>query len=96
MPIVIEEFVWLPNIVEKLAIKHDVLPEEVEEIFFNLPRFRFHEKGDVRGEHMYTAMGQTSDGRYLIVFFILKTGRRALIVSARGMDQTERRRYARK
>jgi hypothetical protein len=31
--------------------------------------FRFVEKGHRRGENVYSAMGQTSGGRYLIVFF---------------------------
>lgn len=37
----IDDFLWLPDIVDKLAVKHRVLPEEAEEIFFNAPRFRF-------------------------------------------------------
>ena len=50
MGIVIDEFFWLPDIVDKLATKHQVTPEEVEEIFFSRPRFRFHEKGHIRGQ----------------------------------------------
>lgn len=45
---------------------------------------------------MYTAMGRTDDGRYLIVFFILKEGHRALIISARDMNRNERRQYVKK
>lgn len=45
---------------------------------------------------MYTALGRTDSGRYLIVFFILKPSKRALIISAREMEPTERKRYARK
>ena len=96
MGIVIEEFFWLPDVVDKLITKHQVTPEEVEEIFFARPRFRFHEKGRVRGEDMYTALGQTESGRYLIVFFILKPSNRALIISARDMTRHERKRYGRK
>ena len=93
---VIERFVWLPSIVDKLLGKHNVTPEEVEELFTNRPRFRFHEKGRVRGEDMYTGLGQTDGDRYLTVFFILKQGRQALIVSARDMTEAERKRYERK
>ncbi len=96
MGIVIEEFIWLPNVVEKLAAKHQVTPEEVEDVFFIAPYFRFHEKGRIRGENMYTALGQTETGRYLIVFFILKSANRALIISTRNMTRTERKRYGRK
>ena len=92
----IEEFVWLPNIVDKLISKHRVIPEEVEDVFFNHPRFRFHEKGHVQGENMYTAAGQTDGGRYLIVFFIFKSSHNALIISARDMTRSERKYYERK
>ena len=96
MGIVIEEFFWLLNVVDKLVTKHQVTPEEVEEIFFTRPRFRFHEKGRIRGEDMYTALGQTEAGRYLVVFFILKPSNQALIISARDMTRAERKRYGRK
>jgi hypothetical protein len=33
----IEGFIWLDWVVEKLAEKHDVKPEEAEEAFFNPP-----------------------------------------------------------
>ncbi|MCB8942779.1 MAG: BrnT family toxin [Ardenticatenaceae bacterium] len=93
---IVDDFIWLPQIVDKLDSKHAVYPEEVEELFFNQPQFRFHEKGNVQGENMYTALGQTDGGRYLIVFFIFKSPNRALIISARDMNRTERRYYGRK
>jgi uncharacterized DUF497 family protein len=96
MSIQVNQFVWLREVVEKLLDKHHVSPEEVEEVFFNQPRFRFHEKGHVQGEDMYTSMGQTDAGRYLIVFFILKRSNHALIISARDMTRNERRRYVNK
>ena len=30
----IDEFIWLPDIVEKLAVKHHATQDEVEEVFF--------------------------------------------------------------
>ncbi len=45
---------------------------------------------------MYVALGQAESGRYLIIFFILKQQRRALIISARDMSSTERKQYERK
>ena len=92
----IERFIWLPSVVEKLQSKHNVVPEEAEEVFYGDPLIKFHEKGRVQGEHMYTALGQTDGDRYLIVFFILKQQRQALIVSARDMTGSERKRYERK
>ena len=53
----IDEFIWLPDIIEKLAVKHQVTPEEIEDVFFNRPMIRFHEKGHVQGEDTYTALG---------------------------------------
>jgi len=41
-------------------------------------------------------MGQSEDGRYLVAFFIHKEDRRALIISARTMDNAEKKRYGRK
>lgn len=92
----IDEFIWLPDIVDKLAYKHNISPEEAEEVFLNRPRFFFMEKGRVAGEDLYMALGQTDAGRYLSIFFIRKVGELALIISARDMDAKERRRYGRK
>jgi len=39
----VDEFIWLPDVVEKLVVKHKVSPEEVESLFFNFPHHRFHE-----------------------------------------------------
>ncbi len=89
----IDGFIWLPDVIEKLAVKHQVLQDEVEEIFFNQPQFRFVELGYRTGEDVYAALGQTDAGHYLIVYFIYKANYMVLIVSARDMDSKERRRY---
>lgn len=86
-------FIWLGDIVEKMAQKHGVQQQEVKEVFANLPHFRFAEKGHRPGENVYAALGQTDAGRYLIVFFIHKKDGRALILSARNMTRAERRKY---
>jgi len=92
----IDGFVWLLDIVDKLWAKHRVDQDEAEEVFFNRPRFWFVENGDREGEDVYAATGQTDAGRYLIVFFIYKADRTALILSARDMDSKERKRHGRK
>ena len=86
-------FIWLENIVEKLEVKHNVFPEEVEEVFANKPKITKMNKGHFRGEDVYRALGQTEAGRYLVVFFIYKLTNEALILSARDMDRKERRSY---
>jgi len=92
----IDDIVWLPHIVDKLAWKHQVSPEEVDEVLFDKPRYRKVQKGHIPGENLYAAYGRTLAGRYLIVFFIYKSTREALILSARDMDAKERRQYAQK
>ena len=89
----IHEVIWRAQFVEKLASKHNVKTTEVEEVLTNRPRFRRVSKGNRAGEDVYSAVGQTDTGRYLIVFFILKSDRRALVISARDMSRGERRDY---
>ena len=60
----IETIIWLREIVDKLAFKHHVEPDEV---FDNKPKIRFVEKGERKGENVYWALGQTDAGRYLSV-----------------------------
>jgi len=88
--------IWLDDIVEKLYSKHNVTTVEVREIFENRPRFRFVEKGHRPDENVYFASGQTDEGRYLIVFFVYKKDRRVLVLSARDMTRSERRKHDRK
>jgi uncharacterized DUF497 family protein len=92
----IDDFIWLPTIIEKLAVKHNVTQDEAEEIFFNRPKYRFVEEGYTEGEDVYAALGRSNAGRYLIVFFVRKAGTIALILSGRDMDKKERRLYERK
>lgn len=89
-------FIWLEDIVEKLAAKHHVEIHEVEELFEGEPRFRFVESGHHPGENVYAAIGQTDAGRYLIVFFVYKADGQALPISARDMTRSERKLHGRK
>ena len=92
----ITEIIWLKLILDKLERKHAVTQQEVREVLASSPRVRFVEKGNRRGEDVYSAMGQTEAGRYLIVFFLLKKDSRALILSARDMTDGERKSYGKK
>ena len=91
----IQAIIWLPDIIEKLDVKHSVLVEEVEEVFEFGAHFRKGPTGNQPGEDLYKAYGQTSSGRYLFVVFIYKRNRKALILSARDMTERERRLYQR-
>ncbi|MDD5434048.1 MAG: BrnT family toxin [Nitrospira sp.] len=89
----IKGLIWFDDIIGKIISKHNVQQQEVREVLDNDPHFRFVEKGHRSGENVYAAMGQTDGGRYLIVFFVWKTDKRALILSARDMTKAERRLY---
>ena len=92
----ISGLIWLDDVVQKLLWKHSVTQNEVLEIFVNSPRFRFIEKGDRIDENVYSSAGQTIGGRYLIVFFIYRKNRQALILSARDMTRSEKKKYEKK
>lgn len=90
----IVDFIWLDKFTEKLETKHGVYTDEVEEVFVNRPAIRLLEKGDVSGENLYRALGQTSSGRYLVVFFVYKPSTQsALVIRSRDMTYKERRSY---
>ncbi|MEQ8171104.1 MAG: BrnT family toxin [Candidatus Eremiobacterota bacterium] len=88
--------IWLKEVAYKLWWKHNITTEEVEEVFENKPRYKFQERGNVRGENLYTVYGRTDAGRYLTIFFINKPNSEALIITAREMDRKERKRYVEK
>lgn len=67
-------FLWIDVFVEKLDRKHGVATDEVEAIFSRKPFVTRIERGRVQGEDVYRALGQTVEGRYLVVFFVLKQG----------------------
>jgi len=51
----INGIIWLKDVIYKLWWKYNVTTDEVEEVFINNPRYRFHERGNMRGEDLYTA-----------------------------------------
>ncbi len=90
---IISGTIWLQKIVDKLAKKHSLAQNEVEQVFVNNPQYRLLERGKIEGEHVYSAYGRTNGGRYITVIFIRKFGNRALVISARDMDRKERNQY---
>jgi uncharacterized DUF497 family protein len=92
----INGILWLEDIVDKLIRKHKVDKREVREVLQSRPLFRFVEKGHRKGENVYAAFGQTEVGRYLVVYFVFKKSKEALILSSRDMTPTERRKYEEK
>lgn len=92
----IDDLIITAEILDKLIWKHNVTESEIRQVFLDMPKYRFIEKGRYKGEHLYLALGVTDSGRYLSVYFIYKKDKNALIVTARDMTEKERRRYAKK
>lgn len=90
MELRVEGFVWLEWVVDKLAEKHAVEQDEVEQAFFNPPyRLRRSKAGK------YLLYGRSMGGRYLFVVFAWEGGL-VRIISARDMLPGERRYYENK
>lgn len=92
---VITQIIWKAQFVEKLAEKHGVAVTEAEEVLRSKPHIRKVSRGHVKGEHVYAAYGQSAAGRYVVVFYIRKVTGAILPISARDMDDAERRYYER-
>jgi uncharacterized DUF497 family protein len=93
--VVISRIIWKDQFVEKLTEKHGVSTTEAEEVLSAKPHIRKMSRGKLKGENVYGAYGQTEGGRYLIVFYILKLTGAILPISARDMDDAERKYYGR-
>jgi uncharacterized DUF497 family protein len=93
---IITEIIWLTQFVEKIESKHGVSTDEVEQVLQNEPRIRRVGRGNVDGEDLYNAVGQTDAGRYLVTFFIYKGRGRALVISARDASPREQKSYAKR
>ena len=92
----IKGIIWIDKFVEKIESEHGVTTFEVEQILRVRKKVRRVAKGHVAGEDVYLALEQTDGGRYLAVFYILKKNRNVLPISARDVDDKERKRYGRK
>ncbi|MFH1966133.1 MAG: BrnT family toxin [Acidobacteriota bacterium] len=92
----ITECLWLDEFVDKIIRKHNVYPEEIEELFSRDPLIRRLENGRVKGEDLFMAFGTTNAGRYLTALFVRKRGKRALVISAREMTKGERKKYGKR
>lgn len=91
----IVDVVWLQAVIEKLYSKHAIETTEVEDVLLYHPVVEHVECGHRLGENLFSAMGQSEEGRYIVVFFVLKPDQQALVISARDMTTQERRRYVR-
>lgn len=90
---VIRKIIWKDQFVEKLERKHGVSVFEVEEVLSSKPLVRRVAKGLMKNEDVYSALGRTYDGRYLIILQIYKGQGMVLPISARDMNAAERKYY---
>lgn len=86
---VISGFAWDDDNVSHIE-RHQFTPEEVEEVFagnYKVRRTR---------QKLYLALGETLDGRLAFVVFRRLSGGMIRVITARDMDDTERRLFRRK
>lgn len=81
------DFDWDAGHIKHIIDRHDVYPEEAEQVFLNGAYIR-------RDGQVYRVYGQSDSGQYLFVACELR-GNRVRVTSARPMSATERRRYER-
>lgn len=81
---------------DKIEVQHAIAWSEVDEVFETAPHVELIVASDQYGEPRYAALGQTDAGRYLYVVFVPIEGTRAKVITAREMDNSERRRYKRR
>jgi uncharacterized protein len=80
----IDELEWSLERLDHIA-RHAVTVEEVEELLSSAPIFK-RGKGGV-----YEAWGQTEAGRYLLVIFRYLGHNRAWPITARDLDENEKK-----
>jgi uncharacterized DUF497 family protein len=87
--VVISGFEWNDDNILHIA-RHEFSPEEVEEVFAG-----GHKVRRTRQER-YIALGETFDGRLAFVVFRRLPRGRIRVITARDMDDSERRLFRRK
>lgn len=86
-------FDWDESNIQKNRDRHQVTPEETEEIFFNDPLIvRSDVRHSVNGKRYY-ALGQTTIRRYLFVAFTIRR-RLIRVISVRDINRREQDAYA--
>lgn len=88
----VRELLWPQDRLDHIA-RHNVRPDEVEEVFFGKP---FVRNAKSRGENpVYYVYGQTNAGRYLFCVVIQFPDSKGYPITARSMTDKEKRQYRR-
>lgn len=93
----IAELRWREDRVEHIA-RHEVSPDEFEDALFGDPRGILKYAGRAESDpsnRMYRHLGRTGAGRYLFLVLMYHGDGGALPVTARDINDAERRRYSR-
>ncbi len=89
------QFEWDAGNADKSRRKHNVSPQEAEEIFVNEPFMIFDDLAHSQKETRYLALGITTEGRKLSVSFTIRNNL-VRIISARDMSKKELAIYVQK
>ena len=82
------ELQWDERNIDHIIERHDVQPDEADQVFMG--RRQFRRVGDV-----YYVLGQTFEGRKLFLVCVIR-GDKIRVISARPMNDKEKRSYGRK
>ena len=86
------QIVWTSQNVNHIETSHGVTQDEVEEVFYNNPRFQIS-NSQPDDPKRYLAFGRTDEGRYLMVVFVKMENGNVKPFSARDMTPVEKRNY---
>jgi uncharacterized DUF497 family protein len=74
--------------------KHGVTQVEAEQVFLNEPLFITPDEKHSESERRYRALGETAEGRRLMVIFTLRKADTLIrVISVRNMNAKERKLY---
>jgi len=85
-------FEWDKHNSEKIKTKHNVMPVECEQVFFNIPIIAGDDLKHSKIENRFYVLGQTDVGRLLFMVFTVRN-EKLRVISARDMNRKERRVY---
>jgi uncharacterized protein len=88
-------FQWDRGNIDKNLIKHGVENWECEQVFFNRPLLIFDDPKHSMDEKRWAALGKTDADRFLVIIFTKRSGL-ICVISARDMNQGERKFYGEK
>ena len=86
-------FEWDEGNAHKNWVRHQVTPEEAEDVFFNDPLIVRSDVRHSKQEKRYYALGQTTGGRHLFVAFTIRRSN-VRVISVRDMNRKEKDAYA--